>query len=73
MTYFKTGHFTQLIWRGSRRMGVGVSIAYNDGSKRGPCSPSVPLYMIYVVVKYDPAGNFQTYESYMNNVKSPIS
>ncbi|VDM64154.1 unnamed protein product [Angiostrongylus costaricensis] len=73
MTYYKTGHFTQLIWKESRRVGVGVSVVHHDGNKKGPCQPSVPLYMIYVVVKYDPPGNLQTYQAYMNNVRPPIT
>ncbi|KAK6023401.1 hypothetical protein OSTOST_10812 [Ostertagia ostertagi] len=71
-SYYKTGHFTQLIWKGSKKMGVGVSIVYHNGSRKNSCQPGVPLYMIYVVVKYDPPGNFLSYDSYMNNVKSPI-
>lgn len=39
-----TGHFTQLVWRASRGYGVG---AYYDG-KAG----------VYVVMEYDPAGNY---------------
>ncbi|KAK6061738.1 hypothetical protein COOONC_00596 [Cooperia oncophora] len=71
-SYYKTGHFTQLIWKASKRMGVGVSIVYHDGFRRNPCQANVPLYMIYVVVKYDPPGNFLSYDAYINNVRSPI-
>ncbi len=37
-----TGHFTQLVWRQSTKLGVGVTVG-NDGS--------------YVVARYGPAGN----------------
>lgn len=46
-------HFTQLLWRGSRRLGVGVAVrALRAGS--GPCVPNVwpsngqPAWMFYV-------------------------
>ncbi|KAJ1360971.1 hypothetical protein KIN20_020106 [Parelaphostrongylus tenuis] len=73
MTYYKTGHFTQLIWKESRRIGVGVSVVHHDGKKKGPCQPSVPLYMIYVVIKYDPPGNVQTHQAYIDNVRPPVT
>ncbi|XP_036328945.1 Golgi-associated plant pathogenesis-related protein 1-like [Rhagoletis pomonella] len=39
-----TGHFTQVVWRDSKRLGVGMA-------KRGNS--------IYVVANYDPPGNFR--------------
>lgn len=72
MTYYKTGHFTQLVWRESRRLGVGVSIVFHNGRRGGPCQSSVPLYMVYVVVKYDPPGNFQSPDAYLSNVRPPL-
>ena len=38
-----TGHFTQVVWAGSRKLGVGVSC--RDGK-------------VLVVANYDPPGNF---------------
>ncbi|CAI2356402.1 unnamed protein product [Caenorhabditis sp. 36 PRJEB53466] len=71
MSYFKTGHFTQLVWKDSRKIGVGVSIV-KGSSVRSPCiSSSSNMYLIFVVVKYDPAGNFETHKAYMENVKRP--
>jgi len=40
--YPKSGNFTQLIWRGSERVGVGLAINGNT---------------FYVVADYDPPGN----------------
>lgn len=68
MSYFKNGHFTQMIWKSSRRMGVGIAIRRHDGIKRGPCQPSFQGYMMYVCIKYDPAGNRQTRDAYFKNV-----
>ena len=38
-----TGHFTQIVWKGSTRLGVGIA---TRGSK------------VVVVARYSPAGNF---------------
>uniref|UniRef100_A0A336LPQ9 CSON000338 protein n=1 Tax=Culicoides sonorensis TaxID=179676 RepID=A0A336LPQ9_CULSO len=40
-----TGHFTQVVWKGSRELGVGI--AKNSKGQ------------IFVVANYDPAGNYQ--------------
>lgn len=73
MSFFKTGHFTQLIWKNSRKIGVGVSIV-KSSSIRSPCVSSSPnMYFIYVVVKYDPAGNFESHKAYLNNVERPVA
>ncbi|CAG0881495.1 unnamed protein product [Darwinula stevensoni] len=54
----ETGHFTQLVWTRSRRMGVGRAQA-NDGQTW------------YVVCNYDPPGNFSGYYTYC--VPRPLS
>ncbi|TKR86817.1 hypothetical protein L596_011332 [Steinernema carpocapsae] len=41
---FESGHFTQLVWRKSQRVGVGIA-----KSAKG---------MYFVVANYDPPGNF---------------
>jgi len=55
-TDLESGHFTQLVWSASRRLGVGVA----KSSKTG-------RYM--VVMKYDPAGNYLG--QYTDNVTPP--
>uniref|UniRef100_A0A0K0FXA7 CAP domain-containing protein (inferred by orthology to a human protein) n=1 Tax=Strongyloides venezuelensis TaxID=75913 RepID=A0A0K0FXA7_STRVS len=42
---FKTGHFTQLVWRDSKRAGFGVAVSA-DGRR------------VFVVCKYTPPGNY---------------
>ncbi|XP_034935535.1 uncharacterized protein [Chelonus insularis] len=54
-TTLKTGHFTQVIWRGSTELGVGMSRNRNGE--------------VYVVCNYNPAGNFLG--SFMENVLPP--
>ncbi|CAF1443647.1 unnamed protein product [Rotaria sordida] len=50
----KTGHFTQVVWRSTKKLGVGV--AYGDGGRS-----------IYVVAQYSPPGNYQG--QYQANVR----
>ncbi|CAJ0914212.1 unnamed protein product, partial [Mesorhabditis belari] len=47
-----TGHFTQLVWRGSKSLGVGIATG-RDGST-------------YLVCNYDPPGNYGG--QFQNNV-----
>ncbi|CAF4223576.1 unnamed protein product, partial [Rotaria sordida] len=42
----KTGHFTQVVWRSTKKLGVGV--AYADEGRT-----------VYVVAQYSPPGNYQ--------------
>ena len=42
----KTGHFTQVVWKGSQQLGVGVAFA-NNGR------------IAVVVANYSPPGNYQ--------------
>ena len=39
------GHFTQMVWKSSTKLGVGI--AFNERSKK-----------TYIVARYSPAGNF---------------
>lgn len=41
--FSKTGHFTQVVWKASERVGVGVVISGQSA---------------FVVANYDPPGNF---------------
>ncbi|MEV4128101.1 CAP family protein [Nocardia sp. NPDC049707] len=41
----KTGHFTQVVWKGSKQIGVGIV-----------CTGSTA----YVVANYDPPGNYES-------------
>lgn len=52
--FSKVGHFTQLVWKDSKRLGVGKAIS---GSKA-----------VYVVCNYDPPGNFKN--RYAENVSA---
>lgn len=50
------GHFTQVVWKESTQLGVGVA---NDGIK------------VFVVGQYRPAGNMNTKENFYQNVLPP--
>lgn len=52
----ETGHFTQLVWQGSRKLGVGI--AFNHDHKQ-----------VFVVAQYTPPGNYEG--EYQNNVSPP--
>ncbi|XP_014296097.1 uncharacterized protein LOC103580017 isoform X1 [Microplitis demolitor] len=54
-TTLKTGHFTQIVWRSSTELGVGMARNRNGE--------------VYVVCNYNPAGNFLG--SFMENVLPP--
>jgi hypothetical protein len=41
-----TGHFTQVVWKGSQKLGVGFALT-GDGKT------------LYVVAQYSPPGNYQ--------------
>lgn len=47
-SYQQTGHYTQMVWRGTSRLGAGTAVG-KTGQLRG---------WIIVVCNYDPAGNF---------------
>ena len=53
----KTGHFTQLVWRSTTEVGIGVS--YREESK-----------MVFVVMNYNPPGNYPS--RFSDNVFPPI-
>lgn len=55
-TTLKTGHFTQVIWRDSTELGVGMARNRNGE--------------VYVVCNYNPAGNFLG--SFTENVLPPV-
>ncbi|EJD74797.1 hypothetical protein LOAG_17942, partial [Loa loa] len=72
LDYQRTGHFTQLVWKSTKQMGVGVAMRHFKGRPANSCQPDFPSTMIYVVVKYDPPGNVLDKENYDNNVLPPI-
>ena len=41
------GHFTQVVWKGSQRVGMGVAKVTRNGMNK-----------VYVVARYSPAGNY---------------
>ena len=51
----ETGHFTQMVWRSSQRLGVGVALSA-DGRE------------VYMVTNYYPAGNIINYGYFDANV-----
>lgn len=56
-TTLKTGHFTQVVWRDSTELGVGMARNRNGE--------------VYVVCNYNPAGNFLG--SFIENVLPPVT
>ena len=52
----KTGHFTQVVWKNSKKLGVGV---YRDRANK----------RVYVCALYSPPGNYQG--QFPDNVKQP--
>ncbi|TMS36246.1 hypothetical protein L596_003457 [Steinernema carpocapsae] len=67
----RVGHFTQMIWKASERLGVGVAIRKSSGQKSGSCLPNKGLFLIYVVVKYDPPGNVLSRDQFLANILPP--
>uniref|UniRef100_A0A0R3RVS9 SCP domain-containing protein n=1 Tax=Elaeophora elaphi TaxID=1147741 RepID=A0A0R3RVS9_9BILA len=72
LDYHRTGHFTQLIWKSTKQMGVGVAMRDFNGHRANSCQPDFPSTLIYVVVKYDPPGNVLDKKNYDDNVLPPI-
>uniref|UniRef100_A0A1I7YNB8 SCP domain-containing protein n=1 Tax=Steinernema glaseri TaxID=37863 RepID=A0A1I7YNB8_9BILA len=66
----RVGHFTQMIWRSTEKMGVGVAIRQSTGHRSSACLPRKGMHLIYVVVKYDPPGNVLSEEQFLSNVRS---
>ncbi|XP_040077217.1 Golgi-associated plant pathogenesis-related protein 1-like [Ixodes scapularis] len=52
-----TGHFTQVVWKNSTKLGCGWARSYSDN--------------IYVVCNYDPPGNYMG--KFKKNVLNPIN
>uniref|UniRef100_A0A914V1J8 SCP domain-containing protein n=1 Tax=Plectus sambesii TaxID=2011161 RepID=A0A914V1J8_9BILA len=69
--FFDTGHFTQLVWKTSQRIGVGLGMSHFNGRRRNSCQPGFEGTMAFVVIKYDPPGNVQTEKYYFDNVLPP--
>ncbi|CAI5662472.1 unnamed protein product [Oreochromis niloticus] len=53
-SYDQTGHFTAMVWKSTKQLGVGKAIA-SDGSS-------------FVVARYSPAGNITNQGHFENNV-----
>ena len=73
-----TGHFSQVVWAASRRLGVGLasgggkvmilSLSYHT---RPYLILSYLITKVMVVANYDPAGNFVG--KYKENVLAPVA
>uniref|UniRef100_A0AAF5PGG0 SCP domain-containing protein n=1 Tax=Wuchereria bancrofti TaxID=6293 RepID=A0AAF5PGG0_WUCBA len=72
LDYHRTGHFTQLVWKSTTQVGVGVAMRNFNGRRVNKCQPDFPSTLIYVVVKYDPPGNVLDKRNYDDNVLPPI-
>lgn len=72
LDYNRAGHFTQLVWKSTTQMGVGVAMRRFSGHRVNSCQPDFPSTLIYVVVKYDPPGNILDMKNYDDNVLPPI-
>ncbi|CAL8068615.1 unnamed protein product [Orchesella dallaii] len=57
--YLKIGHFTQSVWKSTTLAGYGITR-----------NESCPVFKVYIVARYFPAGNRMTY--YKDNVLPPI-
>ena len=53
------GHFTQLIWVNTRKISVGISLSNKTN-------------IIYIVMNFDPPGNYVGAINYINNVLPPL-
>ena len=60
----QTGHFTQVVWKGSVKLGIGKATgkAFHDGRN---------WFCTWAVGRYSPAGNVEG--SYTNNVFKPMA
>ncbi|KAJ7382007.1 sterol-binding protein [Desmophyllum pertusum] len=50
---YNTGHFTQVVWKGTTNVGVGIA------SKKLTSGDYVGMYETYVVARFTPPGNYQ--------------
>jgi len=57
---YTIGHFTQLVWKSSQKVGVGIASKTTGGNTR-----------TVIVARYSPAGNVQITEEYKANVMQP--
>ena len=54
------GHFTQLVWKSSQKVGVGIASKITGGNTK-----------TVIVARYSPPGNIHTTEEYKANVMQP--
>jgi len=57
----RVGHFTEVVWSGSRKLGVGYAVGKNAKYPGYTC--------VYVVGRYRPAGNNMEAQRLETNVK----
>lgn len=60
---YDAGHFTQMVWKDSTQLGVGVAVAKTD-----EYDASRYWYKVYLVGRYAPGGNINTAAAFRENV-----
>lgn len=68
--FHQYGHFTQMLWRSTLKIGVGIAIGRYSQQLSGACMPKRGTgHFIFIVIKYDPPGNVQKAIDYFQNVR----
>lgn len=56
------GHFTQLVWKNSVNVGIGIAYMYSESDEN---------YYMWTVAKYVPGGNYPN--QYVENVRPRVT
>jgi len=66
-----TGHFTALVWKSTKLIGLWISCGKRINFKNLPGEQEYGV-TCYIAAKYYPPGNVQSFQRYIDNVKPPI-